>query len=427
MVKKSITFLSIFLLLLSFPVAGQKNINSPYARFNLGTLEPAASFRSLGMGGTGIAMRSNSSIYSINPASYSSIDTNTFIFDIGADLGINIISDKGTDFRSQDINFSHLIMGFPLKKGWGIAMGIIPLSSGYYQLAEVVGKNDPGYDPLVGEYSSYHNGAGGFRNVFIGTGLKINRNFSAGVNMSLLYGQVTRSYQIVFNDYNNVYHDNSVESLYLVGVNLEYGIQYSADLKNDYFLNAGVSFKFGRDYNSDHQLLAYKYTAYNTRDTTSFVSDDSTKAFIPGSLGVGLSFGKKNLFTIGVDYRTTKWSDSKIPGDLGYMADASSIHFGVEYIPEKYSNYSLLKRLEYRLGAHYGDSYLIINNDQIKEYGFSLGLGLPMRRSYSRTNLFFDYTRRNGPGGSLMHFENYFSMGASLNLWDAWFMKRKYE
>ena len=55
---KSISALFILLFIISFAVSGQKQINSPYARFNIGTLEPAASFRSLGMGGIGIGMKS---------------------------------------------------------------------------------------------------------------------------------------------------------------------------------------------------------------------------------------------------------------------------------------------------------------------------------------------------------------------------------
>src|SRR4030042_6110734 len=79
-----------------YNASAQKMVNSPYARFNLGTLEPAGSFRSLGMGGTGTAIRDNSSVYYTNPASYSSIDTISFLFDFGIDYGINLLSDGTT-------------------------------------------------------------------------------------------------------------------------------------------------------------------------------------------------------------------------------------------------------------------------------------------------------------------------------------------
>ena len=82
--------------------------------------------------------------------------------------------------------------------------------------------------------------------------------------------------------------------------------------------------------------------------------------------------------------------------------------------------------MEYRLGGHLEDNYLVIKGDQVKEAGISFGIGIPMRRSASKTNFFIDYTKRSG-AGSLMHTENYFTMGASLNLYDYWFQKRKYD
>jgi hypothetical protein len=427
MQHKSISAIFTLLFLISFTASGQKQINSPYARFNIGNLETAASFKSLGMGGIGVGMRSNSSIYFANPASYSSIDTNSFIFDFGADYGIVKLSDGENHFKSEDLNFDHLMMGFPLAKGVGIAVGIVPVSSGYYKLAESVTLTDAGYDPLVGPYTSVHSGDGGFNNLFLGTGFKINKNFSVGVNMRLLFGEVNRMYTINFDDYTNVYQNNAIEKIVMHGINFDYGLHYTAFLKNDYFLTAGLTLTAGKNFNTDYEQLAYKYTAYSTRDTISYVSDDSTKTFLPGTFGAGVTFGKINKFSAGFDFIMTKWSVSKIPGAGDYAADSRSYRFGIEYIPDKYSNYSLIKRLEYRAGAHFGDSYLIIHDEQIKEFGASLGLGIPMRRTYSRTNLFFDFTRKNGSGVGVVHRENFYTMGVSLNLYDFWFIKRKYE
>ena len=72
------------------------------------------------------------------------------------------------------------------------------LSNGYYKMSESVLEQDPGYDPIVGEYASFHAGEGGFTNFFLGTGVNINKNFSAGVNMTFLFGQVNRINQFDF-------------------------------------------------------------------------------------------------------------------------------------------------------------------------------------------------------------------------------------
>jgi hypothetical protein len=424
---KSISVILISLFLFSITASGQKQINSPYARFNLGNLESASSFKSLGMGGIGIGMKSGSSVFFENPASYSSIDTNTFIFDIGIDGGIIKLKDSQNQFKSNDINFSHLMMAFPISKGFGFAVGVVPMTNGYYKLSENVLKNSPNYDPLVGEYASAHNGDGGFHNLFVGTGLKVTKKLSLGVNMTVLFGQVNRSYQVVFSDYGNVYNNDATEKLEMNGVNLNYGLQYTVPLKHDYYFTAGISATSGKSYKSSYQQLAYKYTAYNTRDTISYIANDSTKTFIPGTIGLGFTFGRMNKFTAGFDFIMTKWSASTIPGGGNYAADSKSFRLGLEYIPDKYSNYSMIKRLEYRAGGHFGDTYLIMNDQQIKEYGASFGIGIPMRRTYSRTNIFFDFTRKSGSGSSIVHIEDYYTLGVSLNLYDFWFIKRKYE
>jgi hypothetical protein len=423
-------FLSVFITICIFflePVYGQKLVNSPLSRFNLGSMEPAGPFRSIGMGGIGAAIRDNSSICFSNPASYSSLDTNSFVFDFGLDYGINLLSDGTDKYFSEDLNFDHLLMGFPIARGWGIATGVYSLSNGFYKIIRTVPGNVIDH---TGEYIEYHAGEGSLTNFFIGTGLGITKNISAGINMSVLFGSLKRANQIDFTDDYNVFNTNSTEKLRLSGVNLDYGLQYTGKFKNDYFVNAGVSFSSGKHCKSDYEKMAFRYTSYGSSADTipgTFISDDSTRAFIPGPLRAGLAFGKKNKFVAGIDYVTTKWSDAIISGAEGYLGDTKALLFGIEYIPDKYSNYSFVKRMEYRIGGHVEDNYLVLNGKQVKEFGMSLGVGIPMRRSYSKTNFFVDYTRKSVSTGTDPYLENYFTMGISLNLYDFWFIKRKYD
>jgi hypothetical protein len=427
MQNKLLAILLLTICTIPFTANGQKDVNSPYSRYNLGMLEPAGSFRSLGMGGIETGLRDNSSISISNPASYSSIDTTSFLFDFGIDYSMNYLSDGSSHFSSDDMNFDHLIMGFPLAKGFGISVGVVPFSNSYYKISGSVNEGDPEYNPSVGEYNSIHAGSGGLFNFFIGTGLKITKNFSFGVNMTVLTGELKRLNQVDFSDYYYVFNDNSTESIRMNGINFNYGLQYSASLKNNYYFNAGVSLNSSHSYNTEYSLLTFRYTGLNSTDTISYVSDDITKTFIPGTLRAGISFGKKNKFMAGLDYVATNWSESKIPGSEGYAADTRALLAGLEYIPDKYSNYSFIHRLEYRAGGHIESNYVVINGEQVKEFGLTAGIGIPLRRTLSKTNFFFDYTKRYGSSELDMHTERYFTFGVSLNLYDYWFLKRKYE
>jgi hypothetical protein len=424
--NKLIIVIILFFSLFAFPVLGQKELNSPYSRFNIGTLQPEGAFRSLGMGGTGIGMRDNSSVYYTNPASYSSFDTVSFIFDFGLDYGRNFLSNGSTKYSSDDINFHHLIMAFPISKGFGFSVGIVPMSSGFYQVTQTITSRDPGYDPNVGPYQALHTGNGSISKYFFGTGLKLTKNFSAGINMIILSGQLNRANEFLLADSYSVFHSSNTESFLLTGINFEYGLQYSAILNKKYFINIGASYTQQHSYKTDYNQLSKKYTLYGSSDTISYIAD-KTPTFIPGTLRLGLSFGQKNKFTAGFDFITTKWAESIIPGSTGYAANTTEMKAGLEFIPEKYSNYSYLRRVEYRLGGHIGNNYLIINNEQIKEYGVSIGLGLPMRKTLSKTNLFLDFTKKAGSAENNLHNENYLSVGLSLNLYDYWFLKKKYD
>ncbi|MBI5009035.1 MAG: hypothetical protein HZB98_05185 [Bacteroidia bacterium] len=420
--------ISIILVLLSsgYQAAAQKQLNSPYSRFNIGALEPQGSFKSRGMGGIGTALRDNNSIFYMNPASYSSLDTNSFTFDFGFDWGLNVLKENDNRYTSNDMNFNHLIMGFPLAKGWGFAMGIMPVSYGYYNISEDVAEGDPDYDPLTGSYTTYHKGEGGLSNFFAGTGINITKNFSLGINTTIMFGTLERKYSLQFTDFDNYYHNSAIEKIQVRGMNFDYGLQYRGKLKNDYFLQAGLSLTSSKTYKSNYDYIAVRTSAYNSVDTISYISESTTPVFLPGTYRAGIAFGKRNKFTTGFDFTYAEWSKSEIPGYSGYAANIKTYGWGLELIPEKYSNFSLLKRLEYRLGAHYGDNYLVVNNEQVKEYGASFGIGLPLRRTHTRANLFVDYTRRTGSAATGLHDERIITIGGSLNIYDIWFIQRKY-
>ena len=189
----------------------------------------------------------------------------------------------------------------------------------------------------------------------------------------------------------------------------------------------------GHNYNSSYERFSYKSTGFGDIDTISYVSNDNGSAYIPGTIRAGLAIGKVNKFTAAFDFVSSAWSELTMPEINGYAADTRNFYLGFEYIPEKYSNFSFLRRIEYRAGAHYGDNYLIVDGEQVKEYGASMGFGIPMglsltdKRSLSRTNIMFDWTRRYGSSSSKLHQENFFTFGISLNFYDFWFVKRKYD
>jgi hypothetical protein len=430
--NKLLTLFLFIILSFSFTANGQKQVNSPYARFNLGNYNPSGSFRSLSMGGTGTAMRDNSSIYFVNPASYSSLDTTSFLFDFGINYTINVLNNGTEKTKSDDNNFDHILMGFPVAKNFGIVAGLIPLTDAYYNVSQTISEGDSLYDPLIGEMNSVHRGTGGLSSFFIGTGFNITKNLSLGANFTTTFGKIERANQFDFLDYANTFGIYSSKKLRIVAVNFDFGAQYNVVLKKDHFFTAGIAWTSSKKYKSELETITERYAQYSTSlyspDTLSYskvTTRDSTKT--PQTFRIGLAYGKTGKFTVGIDYVATPWSNAALHGTNGNLADAKALLVGVEFIPDRLSNTSYLKRVEYRAGGHVANSYLIVNGVQVRNWGVSAGFGIRLRNSMSKANFHFDYTQRVGDFSKGLHNENVYTIGASLNLYDFWFQKKKYD
>ena len=99
---------------------------SPYSRIGYGLLNDNASGIQRQMGGVGYAMQNGRAINVKNPASYSQVDSLTFLWDIGVDLS-NVWSKenylKGYNFGG---GLDYITSQFRIAKHLGGSFGIVP-------------------------------------------------------------------------------------------------------------------------------------------------------------------------------------------------------------------------------------------------------------------------------------------------------------
>ncbi len=422
----------IFLLMMLSPVvSGQKLINSPYSRFGLGTLEEQGTFRLRSLGGSAVAIRDPLTINYLNPASLSALDTNSFVLDFGFDYQMNKLSDGNSSYNSDDMNLHHIFMAFPITKRIGFAMGIAPYSAGYYNLSSKTLVGDPDYDPVMGETDRKYKGVGGYNQAIMSLGINPVGGLSLGINMKFLYGEITRESVYYFLDDNNYYNDLKSESMLLKGFNFDYGAQYEFDFDNNFFAVAGFSFTNKRAYTCEYENLTTKFTVYAgspySADTLYHQYLPDAKITLPTTIAFGFSAGQKDKFTLSASYQASYWTNATFLGYEDSFRNTSTISFGAEFIPSKYANYNYFNRVEYRLGGHLGENYFVLNNEQLKEFGITFGVGFPLNRTRSRINMNFEYSNRVGSFGNGLHRENYFNLGLSFNFYEFWFLKRKYD
>lgn len=418
----------LFFLIIAAQVMGQSNSRSPYSRFGLGIMSQPGFTQNRAMGGAGLAMRDNNRINYLNPASYSAIDTLSFLFDFGLMGNYTYLE---TNARTDDfwgMNMDHIAISFPLTKWLGMSMGVRPYSKVGYSIKQ---EDD---SPALIDY--VYTGNGGINQFYLGTSINIFKVLSLGVNFKYLFGAIdlTRSVQFPFE---STYAYTEVQSRTVIkDFVVDMGIQYSQDFSDKYNLTAGVVFDNRtkvRATNSVTKSNFFPGTAAQVNDSTvvdpEFVLDESSKTgniVIPTNFGAGFTFNINKKLRIAFDYYTQDWSKSSFFNSDEPLTNSSSFHGGLELIPDPMALKGYHKRMAYRLGGHLTNSYLRLEGEQLKDYGISFGVGLPLKNTRSTFNFAVEGGRRGTLENNLI-LENYLFVSFSVTLHDFWFIKRKFD
>ena len=207
----------------------QSGTNSPYSQYGLGQLSEQSSGFNRGMNGLGLGFREHNQINHINPASYSALDSLTFIFDVAMSGQVTNFKEGNRKINANNADFEYAVAGFRAFKHVGVSFGIIPFTN--------VGYNYSSEGYLNGDrsntYTNTYTGSGGLHQIYLGAGWEMMKGLSLGANISYLWGTIDRS---VINSYSDVYV-NTLSKYYKATANsykIDLGLQYTlnVDKKN---------------------------------------------------------------------------------------------------------------------------------------------------------------------------------------------------
>lgn len=400
--------------------------SSPYSRYGIGTLNGYSLGRGAAMGGIGIGTRYGFQINAANPASYTAIDTMTFLMEFGVNSKHTIYQSEDKTNGSNDANFNYLAFSFPLKKWWASAFGILPLSDKGYNIAAT-------RESANGYTSTSISGTGTLSKAFLGNAFKIGKNLSVGVNAWYMFGTLSDSYYLYF-PYDAAAYDYLLENKLTVhNFGLTAGMQYSWKTKNKNEWTLGIVFEPKQNMSSKYVLHDERVLFRNSSSTSPIIDslryEENTGSglTLPLTFGTGFSYTYKNKITFGADIYHQKWSQAQLLSDtLHSLTNSTRYSAGFEITPDAYSIRSYWSRVQYRVGCFYENSYLTINGEQIKGYGVTFGLGLPFSRALSSLNLSAELGRLGTTNNNLIK-ESYAKFTLHLLLHDRWFIKRKFD
>lgn len=408
---------NLFLLLISTTsvLFSQNNTNTPYSLFGLGIENKTVTGGLTGLGNTGIAQKNMFEINSINPANLGNIVPNSFLYEFGINGTYSTLKTNNLSETSSNGNFSHIAIAFPIKKNWGVGVGLLPYTK--------TGYNIDIESPIEGSTDTYITritGTGGLSKFYISTGMKFFKNFSLGVDLSFLFGSINQDKLLFSDSYISISDQNNYG-----GIKLKTGFQYTIPTKNGTETTIGGILELPTSLSGTQTRSSYKTTSNATViSIEDEIESDIDNFELPFAYGLGVTSMLNKNFTSSLDYKKLIWNETSQNLDNERYTNQSIYAFGLEYKPtSNKSNY--WNNVKYRLGANYNSGFLEISNTKIDSYFISAGLGLPLGKyDKGKLNISYSYGKEGTINNNLIQ-ENFHKLTLNLNFVGKWFEKRK--
>lgn len=433
--------------------------NSPYSRYGLGDLKGTLFTPNASMsGGLSATYRSYWDVNLTNPASLGKLRYTSF--QVGLDYQHNELSEKSTNLTAQadNGNLTYISLAFPITKSWevmrdtlrrgvpiqwGMGFSLLPYSQVNYDVSvtRTVGNTPDVLFNYTGEGNKYRvNWSNGFTY----------KGFSGGLNLGLLFGKISNSTFIDFQDSTHalayderfVVEENGVGFIWDLGLQYEYVFKNkdgksspdpNFSIQNKLMIGAYMGGVSNIAISSNQQYT--RQSNYHPVDSIRNIEGVKGSLNMPIKIGGGVAFGKELGLMVGASYETEMWSMFRRNGVAdANLADAHRVAVGLQIVPDFADYTSYFNRIRYRIGLHYGlDARTIMAANQTRyqlmDYGLSLGAGFPMRPPKAKSilgfvNLGFDVGYIGHPE---LIGDVYFrvNLGFSLNA-SGWFNRSKF-
>ena len=410
---------------------------TPYSIYGIGDLSMPGTAYNKTMGGVGIASRNHRYVNVLNPAAVTARDSLAFMSDFSIYENNKILSQDGHTSANNLFNINNFLVSFPLfysKVADGAMMfGIRPYSStgysfGYYD-------TNPQAIASVGNISHSYTGLGSIYQVYATVGAEFFDRFSAGAEFIHYFGNVKKTYTETLTDAAAL-GISKVSDMTLSANTAKFGLQYEQPVGNKMTLGIGAV------YSLDARLGGYLTNSVTSGETTKSSTVDtlanlSTKAYLAGEAGVGLSIVYGNKFRAEVDYTRSDWTRSGFEGITGLAVGgpsgplftsgvSESLRAGVEYIPNPGDIRYYHKLIAYRAGVYFTKEYFNYSGNPVYTRGITLGVTLPVFRWNNGLTLGMDFGQRGSLKNNMVK-ETYVGFSLGFNLFDVWFQQPRYE
>ena len=425
MIKK--IFLVFFVLVTAASFAQKSNV-SAYSFFGIGEEGSSKTVEQKSMGGVNTAFSDYNHLTFSNPAGLASLRFTNYAFAIkNQNLTVKNAADSQ---RASVSNISYLAVGVPLGKIGGMSFGLIPNSSVGYSLQSKV-KNADG---KVTEATLF-SGEGGTNKVFVGAGFNVFEGLKLGIQGEYVFGKIEKNVLSQFLDVSRATKYQVITNV--SGISFKVGAQYKTKINDKMYASAGLILAFENELESKGDEYVYSVVLSTSEIAKDTILDKKIRTLFkkPLTTTIGVGVGEDNKWFVGADFSfrdkiTTSGDLEKMNSKLKYTK-TTNMAIGGFYVPKFNSISSYWDRVTYRGGVKIENNGLMFkalesasSYTEIKDFGMSFGVGLPIGNNLSDINIGFELGKRGTTSKGLVQ-ENYFNFNLSFSLTDKWFKKRE--
>lgn len=429
------------IMLLSMMMMAQPTDNSPFSSFGIGNMHDDNTVAYQGFGDLSASFIDFYHLNLKNPASYSFLRATAY--EAGINAQYSQLSDQRNTSGIWKGSLDYLALGFPLRNpinasldrlnqdySLGMSLFLKPHSTVGYN---IVSEFD---HPEIGEYKKSFEGSGGTYKMMWGNSLRY-KNFSAGVNVGYLFGNMVFEEKIDFIDFAIAF-----ENLYALDYNVN-GFLWDAGLLYNWFINKKA---YDNNKNIDTKILNFGvygnsaqrfytkgmiseravYPEATLADTLTLSNNLTGTGRLPMEIGFGATYYDGSKYAIGFNYEYGGWSAYENSLRNETLSNSYKLSLGGFYRPDVKAFNRYFKRVMYKYGLYYQQDPQIIENNRVVNTGINLGASFPFyyQRKISHVSLSFQFGMR-GMGTPVLERYGRVGLGFTFND-DEWFLKRKY-
>ena len=445
------------------PLSLRAQDNSPYSRYGIGDLVPHSNIIGRAMGGISAGYSDVLSINFNNPATFGSFQafleqksrklvSGRAVLDLGVNFESRTLRESlpPKNFTATNALFSYVYVGMPVRRNWGIAFGMRPISRISYKVV----RNERLLDPITGQpidsVSTRFEGDGGAFLPSVGTGVTVFRRerkngteerLSLGLNLGYLFGKKDYSSRRGFVNDSVEYQLGNFQTRITFGdLYFSGGVQYKFPINAEkrISLTLGGFGNWKQDLNASRDQIRETFSIDPNLgelrlDSVSEQRDFKGSLVYPASYTLGIMMQKTPVpresgWLFGIDFSKQAWNQYRLYGQRDSVRDRWQLHLGGQFNPAATRNY--FSNVSYRAGFSTGPDYIQVGQ-KLPQFGASIGLGLPLpisRQSPNQASIIqfaFEYNKR-GNNDNLLQ-ENLYRVSLGFSLSDFWFQKRKYD